>query len=52
MTLPTILRRLPLLRPAAPRPVSAGVLVQRWSRCPVHGLQLVSVIDPGCRCPR
>lgn len=31
-------------------PASVGLLVQHWHHCPVHGTQLVSVLEPGCRC--
>lgn len=31
-------------------PASVGLLVQHWHHCPVHGTQLVSVLDPGCAC--
>jgi hypothetical protein len=44
-------RYLPVPRrpgPAAPAPFAAHVLPQR---CDVHGVQVVSVLEPGCGCP-
>lgn len=57
---PAALCRLTCRQPAGPRPVyatfdtsppaSTGLLVQHWHECTVHGVQLVSLLDPGCRC--
>lgn len=37
-------------RPAAPAPFTAHVLPQKWRDCDVHGVQVVSTLEPGCGC--